>query len=186
MSAVSLAIVINQPVIGDTLTYRSAVSRRIKFELLICSLISTSDSDSAATIQGWQCPSFRKSFQQYTSAVLFFSMFSVFSSYEIIVSNYSTLVAKTREATVPTATWGRLDTNIMKMWLCSVSKDESLDPLVELVIPLICIHSISLVGAIYFSCISSSFSPISRSFTRWPQVENSRDLAEGFHIIFRK
>ena len=58
----------------------------------------------------------------------------------------STLVAKTREATVPTATWGRLDTNIMKMWLCSVLKDENLDPLVELVIPLICIHSISLVG----------------------------------------
>ena len=77
-------------------------------------------------------------------------IFSVFSSYEIIVSNYSTLVAKTREATVPTATWGRLDTNIMKMWLCSVLKDENLDPLVELVIPLICIHSISLVGAIYF------------------------------------
>ena len=77
-------------------------------------------------------------------------IFSVFSSYEIIVSSYSTLVAKTREATVPTATWGRLDTNIMKMWLCSVLKDENLDPLVELVIPLICIHSISLVGAIYF------------------------------------
>ena len=36
------------------------------------------------------------------------------------------------------------------MWLCSVLKDENLDPLVELVIPLICIHSISLVGAIYF------------------------------------
>ena len=77
-------------------------------------------------------------------------MFSVFSSYEIIVSNYSTLVAKTREAKVPIATWGRLDTNIMKMWLCSVLNDENLDPLVELVIPLICIHSISLVGAIYF------------------------------------
>ena len=45
---------------------------------------------------------------------------------------------------------GPLDTNIMKMWLCSVLKDENLDPLVELVIPLICIHSISLVGAIYF------------------------------------
>ena len=82
-----------------------------------------------------------------TSTVLFFSgIFSVFSSYEIIVSSYSTLVAKTREGTDPTATWGRLDTNIMKMWLCSVLKDENLDPLVELVIPLICIHSISLVG----------------------------------------
>ena len=59
-------------------------------------------------------------------------IFSVFSSYEIIVSNYSTLVAKTREATVPTATWGRLDTAIMIMWRQSVSKDENLDPLVEL------------------------------------------------------
>ena len=73
-------------------------------------------------------------------------MFSVFASYEIIVSKYSTLVEKTREAMVPIATWGRLDTNIMKMWLCSVLNDENLDPLVELAIPLICIHSISLVG----------------------------------------
>ena len=60
------------------------------------------------------------------------------------------MVGKIREATVRAATWGRLDTTIMIMWRQSVSKDENLDPLVELVIPLICIHSISVVGAIYF------------------------------------
>ena len=43
-------------------------------------------------------------------------------------------VAKTRGATVANATWGRLDTAIMKMWRHSVSKHESLDPLVELLI----------------------------------------------------
>ena len=41
-------------------------------------------------------------------------------------------MAKIREATVRAATWGRLDTIIMIMWRHSVSKDESLDPLVEL------------------------------------------------------
>ena len=44
------------------------------------------------------------------------------------------LIAKTREATGEAAAWGRLDTAIMKMWRHSVSKHESLDPLVELLI----------------------------------------------------
>ena len=62
-------------------------------------------------------------------------------------------VAKTRGATVANATWGRLDTAIMKMWRHSVSKDESLDPLVELLF-LACISMVNIIPCYFYSLLS--------------------------------
>ena len=62
-------------------------------------------------------------------------------------------MAKIREATVRAATWGRLDTIIMIMWRHSVSKDESLDPLVELLF-LACISTVNIIPCYFYYLLS--------------------------------